>query len=153
VLNRRGALRLPPRSVAVVAIVAVAVAGGFAGAALDRLVLRSRGFALVLPDTGYHQLSSILRAPTDDERKILRRRLADELGLTGAQSTRVDSVLDSHASDFRQLREEIRPRVERLTGSVRADVERVLTPSQRVRYRQLLGTQADTGRDFARSPK
>lgn len=148
---RRGAVRLPPRSLAVAVLSAVAVASGFTGAAMDRMLLKSRGFALVLPDTGFHQLSSILRSPSDDERHALRAKLADDLGLTQAQAVRVDSILDAHTGEFRQLREEIRPRVERLTGSVRADVERALTPEQRLRYRQLLGDQSDTGRDFARS--
>jgi hypothetical protein len=138
---------------AMIALTAVVVAGGVAGAAIDRVVLRSRGFALVLPDTGFHPLSTILRSPTDEERRDLRRNLADELGLTSVQARAVDSILDAHTAEFRQLREEIRPRVEQLTSVVRADVERVLTAEQRTRYRRLLGEQADARRDSTRTPK
>ncbi len=65
----------------------------------------------------------------------------------------MDSVLDAHSPDFRQLREEIRPRVDQITSVVRADIERVLTPGQRARYRRLLGEQGGAPRDSTRTPK
>lgn len=142
--SRRGVLQLPPRSLAVLVILAVALSCAVAGAAADRMLLRSGGFTLTVPDTGYHPLSSILRSPTDDERHAMRARLASELNLSTAQAATVDSILNAHTAEFRQLREEIRPRVEQLTHSVRADVEQVLTPEQRTAYRRLVGERTDT---------
>lgn len=139
---RRGAVSLPPRTTAVAVIAAIAIASALAGFAADRLVLKSRGVALTLPDTGFHRLSSILRSPTDEERRRLRAQLATELNLTTAQAHVVDSIMDAHTGEYRQLRDEIRPRVEQLTTAVRSDVERVLTPEQRDRYRQLSGRPA-----------
>ena len=151
--NRKGGVQLPPRSLAVLALAAVAVASGIGGAALDRMVLHSRGFSLVLPDTGFHRLSTILRSPTGDEQRQMRAQLASDLSLTPEQARTVDSVLDAHSPDFRQLREEIRPRVDHLTSVVRADVERVLTADQRARYRRPLGEQGGAPRDSTRTPK
>lgn len=148
--NRRGALRLPPRAVAVTVLSAVALSCAVAGAAADRMFLRSGGFMLTLPDTGYHPLSSILRSPTDDERRTVRARLANELNLSTVQAATVDSILNAHTMEFRSLREEIRPRVEQLTHSVRADVERVLTAEQRVLYRRFLGERDDADPRAAR---
>jgi hypothetical protein len=75
----------------------------------------------------------------------MRTRLANELDLSTAQAATVDSILNAHSAEFIRLREEIRPRVEQLTHSVRADVERVLTAEQRVLYRRLLGERDDAG--------
>lgn len=135
---RRG--RLAPRMLAFLVLIAVIGSAGLAGAAVDRLLVRAREqHASTLPDTGYHPLSSVLRSPTDAQRRAAREQLARQLSLTPGQVPIVDSILDSHAAAFRVLREEIRPRVEMLTSAVRADVEHVLTDTQRERYRALLG--------------
>ena len=151
--SRRGALRLPPRSLAVIVLAMVGLSSAVAGAAADRMMLRSRGFTLTQPDTGYHPLSSLLRSPTDEERHAMRARLANQLTLSTSQAATVDSILNAHTAEFRQLREEIRPRVEQLTHSVRADVERVLTPEQRILYRRLLGERDDADPAAARGGK
>jgi len=132
---------MPARMLAIVVLIAVTIASAILGAAVDRGWVRAHPEASLLPDTAYHPLSSILRSPTDDDRKKARQQLAAELGLNAAQTARVDSILDAHAAEFRALREEIRPRVEDLTRAVRSDVESVLTSAQRLRYRALLGTQ------------
>src|SRR5262249_30226321 len=131
--------RAGTRRVAIVVLSAIAVGGVFVGMALDRWLVRPRASTLAYPDTTFHPVSSLLRSPTDSERKLIRAQLAEALELTPQQAVLVDSILDTHTASFRQLREEIRPRVEALTSSVRADVEGVLTPEQRARYRKLLG--------------
>jgi hypothetical protein len=138
---------------AIAVMCALALASGTAGVAIDRMVLRTKVSKLILPDTGYHPLTSIIRSPTVGDRRRVRTQLADELGLTPTQVTTVDSILDAHVPQFDSLREEIRPRVEHLSASVRADVERVLTPAQRESYRRLLGQGADPGRDSTRPPR
>jgi hypothetical protein len=148
---RRG--RIAPRVLALLVLVAVIGSAGLAGAAVDRLLVRARDqHASTLPDTGYHPLSSVLRSPTDAQRRAARDQLARQLSLTADQVPLVDSILDAHGVAFRALREEIRPRVDALTSAVRADVERVLTDAQRTRYRALVGQPVPTP-DPARASK
>ena len=45
--------------------------------------------------------------------------------------------MTQRAVEFSALREEIRPRVEQLVADVRSDLEQVLTPVQRERFRRL----------------
>jgi hypothetical protein len=135
---------------AIAVMAALVFASVTAGIAIDRVVLRTRMNGPILPDTSFHPMTSILRSPTAADRQRVRAQLANELSLTPAQVPTVDSILDAHTLEFQNLREEIRPRVEQLTAGVRADVERVLTPTQRERYRHLLGQGSDPGRDSTR---
>jgi hypothetical protein len=144
---------MAPPSMAIAVMCGLVFASAMAGVAADRVVLRTRTSRLILPDTSFHPISSILRQPTDEERRTMRDQLHAELRLTSAQTTVVDSIIDARAVDFRVLRDEIRPRVERLVAEVRADVERVLTPEQRARYRRMLGQGDDPGRDSTRVPR
>jgi hypothetical protein len=120
----------------------LALASGLVGAAIDHVVLRARVSAAIVGDTSFHPLSSALRSPTDADRKRVSEELSSQLGLTPTQEHLIDSITMSRADEFRSLRDEIRPRVEQLVGAVRADVEQVLTPEQRVRYRKLNGEPA-----------
>jgi Spy/CpxP family protein refolding chaperone len=56
------------------------------------------------------------------------------------------------AGEFSALREEIRPRVERLVSDVRSDMEQVLTPPQRERFRRLQLRAGDDGRRMSSTP-
>ena len=125
------------RATAIGVIVAVAIASGLAGAAMDRTYIKhSMRF---VGDTGFHPISSILRAPTDAERKQFRTELAEALTLTPEQSRVIDSITSSHVGQFDDLRSMMRPRIEGLVNAVRTDIEKVLTPAQRTMYRQLQG--------------
>jgi Spy/CpxP family protein refolding chaperone len=130
-------LEVPARSLAVIVIVAIIVVSVFAGVALDRVLLRGPVTPTMLADTGFHPLSSALRSPTPEERRRLRSELARELSLTPAQDSAFDAIMMQRAGEFSALREEIRPRVERLVSDVRSDMEQVLTPAQRQRFRRL----------------
>lgn len=130
---------VPPRVLAAGVLVTLALASGLVGAAIDRVLLRERVSAAVVGDTSFHPLSSALRSPTDADRRRISLALTQQLGLTPSQETLIDSIMMSRADEFRALREEIRPRVEQLVGAVRGDVERVLTPDQRDKYRRLNG--------------
>ncbi len=46
----------------------------------------------------------------------------------GRQDSAIDSVMTTRAGEFNALREEIRPRVDLLVTTVRADIEKTLTP-------------------------
>lgn len=128
---------MPARSLAVVVITAIVVASVFAGIAIDRIVLRPASTPAVLPDSGFHPLSSALRSPTPQERQRLRAELSRQLALTPAQDSAFEAIMAHRAGEFSALRDEIRPRVERLVSDVRSDMEQVLTPAQRERFRQI----------------
>ena len=102
-------------------------------------------------DTGFHPLSSVLRSPTPEERRRLRGQLSRELALTAAQDSAIDAIMMERAGEFSALREEIRPRVERLVADVRSDMEQVLTPEQRQRFRRLQLRDADSARRMSSS--
>jgi hypothetical protein len=132
---------LPPRAVAALLIAFVAIVGAVAGAAIDRVLVQRKGPALV--DTTFHPLSQALRVPTEADRRHLREQLSRNLGLSAAQDSVIDSIMNHRSGEFNALREELRPRVERLVLDVRADIEQVLTPEQRARFhalQQAMGT-------------
>ena len=124
------------RPMAVVVLCAIVVASALMGAAIDRLILR-RQPASILADSGFHPLSTALRSPTPDDRRRIRAELTRELGLTRTQDSALDVIMAQRAVEFSALREEIRPRIERLVSDVRSDLEQVLTPAQRDRFRRL----------------
>lgn len=128
---------VPARWVAALVLGATVVASIVAGIAIDRLLLRPAAGNTVLADTSFHPLSSALRSPTPNERRRIRTQLSRELGLTPAQDSAFDAIMMQRAGEFSALREEIRPRVERLVADVRSDMEQVLTPEQRARFREI----------------
>jgi Spy/CpxP family protein refolding chaperone len=143
-------INVPARSLAVIVIAAIIVASVVAGVAIDRVLLRSS--PTMIGDTGFHPLSSALRSPTPEERRRLRHELAKELSLTAAQDSAFDAIMMQRAGEFSALRDEIRPRVERLVSDVRSDMEQVLTPAQRERFRRLQLRDADTARRMSSTP-
>ena len=143
-------VNVPARSLAVIVIAATIVASIVAGVAIDRVLLRSA--PTVLGDTGFHPLSSALRSPTPQERRRIRQELAKELNLTPAQDSAIDAIMMQRAGEFSALREEIRPRVERLVSDVRSDMEQVLTPAQRERFRRMQLRDVDSARRMSSTP-
>jgi hypothetical protein len=143
---------LPARWVAVLVLAATVAASIVAGIAIDRLLLRPAGNSVVLVDSAFHPLSSALRSPTPSERRRLRAQLSRELSLTPAQDSAFDAIMVERAGEFSALREEIRPRVERLVSAVRSDMEQVLTPEQRERFRKLETRRDDAQRMSSSAP-
>jgi len=143
--------KLPPRWVAAIVIGAIVAASVVAGVAIDQVLLRPTR-PLVFSDTGFHPLSSVLRSPTPEERRRIRSDLSRELNLTTAQDSAFDAIMMQRAGEFSALREEIRPRVERLVSDVRSDMEQVLTPQQRERFRQLQLRDRDAARRMSSAP-
>ena len=123
------------RTTAAVVLLFVALGAGVAGAALDRLYVHLRPATAVLRDTTFHPLSQALRAPTDEDRQHIREELKRELDLTAAQDSAIHVIVMQRSGEFAALREEMRPRVERLVHDLRTEIEQVLTPEQRTRFR------------------
>ena len=145
-------IEMPARSLAVLVITALMLAGMVAGVALDRVLLQPAARRTVFPDTGFHPLSSALRSPTPEERRRLRGELSRQLALTRSQDSAFDAIMMQRAGEFSALREEIRPRVERLVSDVRSDMEQVLTPAQRERFRRLQLRDGDDARRMSSAP-
>lgn len=143
---------VPARVLAVVVITAIMLAGVVAGIAIDRVLLASPARARVFPDTGFHPLSSALRSPTPEERRRLRAELSRQLALTPAQDSAFEAIMMQRAGEFSALREEIRPRVDRLVSDVRSDMEQVLTPTQREKFRRLQLRDGGDARRMSSAP-
>ena len=139
--RRHGAVRLPPRFLAVVVLAALALGSGLAGVAIDRALLRPPTPAVAFPDTAFHPIESILRSPTDADRRAIRLQLTRQLSLTPEQADTIDSIMNRRSGEFRALRAEIRPRVQGLVDSVHASIEQVLTPAQRDIFRRMQPTR------------
>jgi Spy/CpxP family protein refolding chaperone len=144
--------QMPPRSLAVIVMLAILLAGIAAGVAMDRMLLDSAPRTAVFPDTGFHPLSSALRSPTPEERRRLRAELSRQLALTPSQDSAFEAIMMQRAGEFSALREEIRPRVERLVSDVRSDMEQVLTPAQREQFRRLQLRDGEDARRMSSTP-
>ena len=125
------------RARAMLVLGALVVASGIAGAAIDRTLVRRHERLDAFHDTTFHPLSTILRSPTPADRQQYRAQLARALDLTASQDSAIDRVMSERAGEFNALRDEIRPRVDRLVTDVRAGIERVLTDRQREEFRRL----------------
>lgn len=147
-----GTREMRARSLAVFVIVAIVAASVVAGVAIDRVLLRPPTGTTMFADTGFHPLSSALRTPTPEERRRLRLELSHELSLTPAQDSAFDAIMMQRAGEFSALREEIRPRVDRLVSDVRSDMEQVLTPPQRERFRRLQLRKGDDAPRMSSTP-
>jgi hypothetical protein len=124
------------RTRAIVALLALVLASGVIGATIDRAIVRATRLD-ALHDTAFHPLSSLVRTPTPEDRQLYRAQLSRALRLTPSQDSAIDRIMSARAGEFSTLREEIRPRVEHLVTDVRADIEKVLTGSQRQAFRAL----------------
>lgn len=86
----------------------------------------------------------------DRMRARLTNRFADELNLTPDQRVQVDRILEQNGQKMRALRREvIRPRFAAIADSTRLEIERVLTPDQKVKFRAFTQTmKQQRGRRF-----
>ena len=123
------------RSLAILTLLVLVAGSALAGAAVDRAYAHKT--ARIVGDTAFHPLSSALRSPSDADRKQIGEEMTAALTLTPEQSRIIDSIMSHRSGQFEELRQSIRPRVESLLGDLRADVEKVLTPEQRDKYRKL----------------
>ncbi|MBA3658777.1 MAG: hypothetical protein H0W67_04200 [Gemmatimonadales bacterium] len=124
------------RSKAALVLVLLTVAGLLAGVALDRFVLQ-RGHG----DGGARRGPDLVRPVSPEQEVAMRRgfsrRLTRQLDLTRDQQARVDAILAGQAGEWRRLRADVRPRLERIFASFRDSMDTVLRPEQRVRFHQM----------------
>jgi Spy/CpxP family protein refolding chaperone len=107
---------------AVLVLLIAVVAGVFAGIATDRLILLPRmHFGPGHGPGGPH-------GPRD---RAFRDRFAREVGLTPAQQTRIDSIMDRQGRELRAVRGLVQPRLDSIITRTRRALDSVLTPEQR----------------------
>lgn len=118
-----------PRLVAALVLALVAVSGVLCGVALDRLVLSPhwRGRAWAFGPRG-------ARSP-EELRREARTRFARELQLTPDQSARIDTIMAHQLVRMRAIRDSVRPSLDSVIVDTRRQIEAVLTPEQRQRFR------------------
>ncbi len=102
----------------------VALAGGLAGVALDRLVLLPHMFG----GRGFGPRGRHGPPPPNHE---FRDRFAHDLGLTDYQQVRIDSLMDRQMREVRAIRSQVQPRVDSIIARTRHELDAVLTPVQR----------------------
>ena len=109
----------------------IALGGGLAGVALDRLVLlpwhfRDRPFG---PDGRGGPMGMEHRA---------RDRFAHELGLSDSQRVRIDSLMERQMRELREVRGEVQPRLDSILTQTRRSIDSILTPAQREKAQALM---------------
>jgi len=115
--------RLSGRLLAALVLLLVAFAGGLAGVALDRLVLLPKMFSGPRFEHGPGR-----HPPRDRE---FRKRFASEVGLTGEQQVRIDSIMDTQGRELRAVRRQVQPQIDSIVSRTRRQLDSVLTPEQR----------------------
>ena len=111
------------RLLAAFVLVLVALAGGLAGVALDRLVLLPKMFSGPRFEHGPGR-----HPPRDRE---FRKRFAREVGLTAEQQVRVDSIMDIQGRELRAVRRQAQPQIDTIVSRTRRQLDSILTPEQR----------------------
>ena len=114
---------LSGRLLAVLVLLLVALAGGLAGVALDRLVLLPKMFSGPRFEHGPG------RHPPRD--RDFRKRFAGEVGLNGEQQVRIDSIMDTQGRELRAVRQQVQPQIDSIVSRTRRQLDSVLTPEQR----------------------
>jgi Spy/CpxP family protein refolding chaperone len=137
------------RAVAVLVLLLVALAGGLAGVALDRLVLLPRhpGGLVPRPPFGGGQLAQ-------EREREFRDHMARTLGLSDSQRVRIDSLLEHQLQELRAIRQEVRPRLDSIIARTRRQIDSILTPEQREKARAMLPRGGPRGaRPAGRGPQ
>jgi hypothetical protein len=111
------------RTWAAALLVAVFLAGGATGWAVSRATL-------VIP-------------PRGGGPDALTAYLARRLDLDAAQQDAVRAVLTRHHTEMQAIMSSVRPRLDSLRNTVRAEITAQLTPPQRERYARLLAELAN----------
>lgn len=123
-----------------VLLVLVFVAGGAVGIAGDRLDLIPKPIqATESAGSDDDRPDRPVPARGDDaEDQTTIERFADDLGLTAAQRSEIEALLDRYRASTGELWHQVRPKYRALMDSVRVEIEAVLTPEQVEQYRALL---------------
>lgn len=114
------------RRIALLVLLLVAIAGGLAGVALDRVCFVPR---LGHGPGGSRGPGPGLGGPRRDLE--FRDHFAREVGLTPDQQTRIDAIMDREGQQMRAVRARIQPGLDSIIIRTRRQLDSVLTPEQR----------------------
>ena len=121
-------MRIPVWFVAATVIVLSLFTGVIVGVALDRRMLWSHH---------WHGGPVMLSRGVGRRPGIMPGHLEQELGLSPAQSTAVDSIMRHRMAQRDSLMAHTWPVMRQLLDSTRSDIEKVLTPEQKAKFEQL----------------
>ena len=128
-----------PRWRAILAAFSLLVLGGVIGVTLDRVWLTRAG------ETAH---------PPIDARMEMIEALQAELSLTPAQANEVGAILERYQEQVTHTWETVRPNLRAAMDSVGSEIEAVLAPEQRERFRTWIseqhGPNGSMGRDRGR---
>ena len=131
------------RGTAAVVLALCVSVGTIAGVVLDRVLLIPHQIGRRPPSRGPRSVWPASQAASRD-------RLATELALTDSQRVKLDTVLSRQTARFRAAREQIQPQIDSIFQQTRAQIDSVLTPTQReqlqkIRDRNLFGFRPGIG--------
>ena len=135
IISQRGVVSA--RVVAALVVVIALLTGVALGVALGRMLMPDwpRGWSTHRrPGMNW---SAGGRAPNAVDRHAFRERFTRELDLSASQATRVDSIMEHRMAAIETLQREVRPRMKQLVDSTRAQIDSVLTPTQRERFHEM----------------
>lgn len=125
-----------PRGLAGLVIVLTFLVGGLAGAVADRAVVRPAWSASHRPEGGSPG-SRHDRAGRERGRERFVQQLTRELNLRPDQVTRIDAITRVREEKMSAIWSEVRPRIRALIDETRSEIDRVLTPEQLARLKEL----------------
>jgi len=140
------------RIIAGALLATVAITGIIGGAALDQWMILhgytrpGRLFGVTI-GSGHGR-----RGPPrtlEEERERQTEFLSRELALTPPQRMRIDSILAVQVAQVHAIWTQVGPRMDDAIGRARTEIDRVLTPEQRVKFKALR-ERFDRGRRFGR---
>lgn len=119
------------RNQAALVLLLVALLGGIAGVAFDRLLLLPR-MARGGPGFGHGPRNGHHPGPNP-----MRERFSHALDLTPDQRVRVDSIMARQRQQMDAVRREVQPRMDSSMAETRRAIDSVLTPEQRKKAESL----------------
>jgi hypothetical protein len=108
------------KQLALTFLLGAVLVGGVMGFTVDRIMVRDD------------------LCPRWGDQRSMRARLADDLGLTPAQRAAVDTILDRRQGRYEALMKPIRPQMDMARDTARAQIRRVLDPSQQAKWDGIL---------------
>jgi hypothetical protein len=106
------------KNLALMFLLGALLVGGALGFAADRVVMRDK-----------------MCAPAD--RRALRDRMSDELGLSAAQRATLDTILDERHAQLTALIQPIRPQLDVVKDTARQRIRRMLTAEQQAVFDEM----------------
>jgi Spy/CpxP family protein refolding chaperone len=90
--------------------------------------------------------------PPGMRHRLFARHLHSQLDLTPEQQSTIDDILERSHTRANELRHDIGPRIHAIMERAHEEIEAVLTPEQREKFRGLLSRQPGRGERFLLGP-